>query len=151
MDELLSTKALKWLLENGFADADHEERMKLIDVAKQKYPKIHGVLIDAITKTAMVKDVDDELDAYYELLGCHTIDIVSRKIGGKYFDIICDDEGLFSEDIVVTMIDKQMNPMLVGNLFICSHDGEGNTIGISEEDISTIVRSFRYGLLLGDY
>ena len=33
------------------------------------------------------------LKEYYKLIGCDIIDIVQRKIAGKYYEIICDDEG----------------------------------------------------------
>lgn len=42
-------------------------------------------------------NIKDELQSYYNLLECNTIDIIRRKIGKRYFHIICDDEGMLVE------------------------------------------------------
>lgn len=36
-DDLLSVEALNWLIEMGYAKADHETRMKLIQMAKENF------------------------------------------------------------------------------------------------------------------
>lgn len=78
------------------------------------------------------------LEDMYREIGCDTIDITTRKIGGKVFDIIVDDEGLLKEDPQISAVYKRKDgscePALVGTLIICSHDEEGNTIDISLED-----------------
>ena len=89
---------------------------------------------------AHVCEIPDSLEGYYELLGCETIDIVSRKIGGKYYDIVCDDEGLFKDDFSVSMVDADGNGLLVGKLLICNHDGDGNEVGLSDDDIDNITQ-----------
>lgn len=87
-----------------------------------------------------VIDIEDNLDVFYELIGCRCIDIVHRKIGHKYFDVICDDEGLFKDDPIVSAIDTNFHHMLVGNLIVSKSDGEGNLIELSDEDIKQILR-----------
>lgn len=82
-----------------------------------------------------VIDIEDNLDVFYELIGCRCIDIVQRKIGHKYFDVICDDEGALKEDCIVSAVDTQFCQMLVGNLIISNSDNEGNLIDLSDEDI----------------
>ena len=85
-------------------------------------------------------DVNDELEVFYELIGCRCVDIVQRKIGHKYFDVICDDEGALKDDPVVSAVDTQFRHMLVGNLIVSKSDDEGNLIDLSEEDIKQILR-----------
>lgn len=85
-------------------------------------------------------DIEDKLDVFYELIGCRCIDIVRRKIGNKYFDVICDDEGALKDDPVVSAVDTQFHHMLVGNLIISRADDEGNLIDLSEEDIKQILQ-----------
>ena len=63
-------------------------------------------------------DLKDDLNEFYKLIKCDCIDIVSRKIGNKYYDIICDDNGLLVNRPVVSAIDILNNPALVGNLLI---------------------------------
>ena len=87
-----------------------------------------------------VMDIEDELDVFYELIGCRCVDIVERKIGDKYFDVICDDEGALKEDGVVSAVDLQFHRMLFGNLIVSKSDNEGNLIDLSEEDIKQILR-----------
>lgn len=83
-----------------------------------------------------VKNLDD----MYRIIGCDTIDIVTRNVCGKPFDFIIDDEGLLKADPQVSAIWSSrihagdIEPALVGVLIICSHDREGNTIDISLDD-----------------
>lgn len=58
-------------------------------------------------------------------------------------DIYADDEGLLKENPKVTMLildDKHQNVerILVGNLVLAGHDGEGNTISLTDEQIDYI-------------
>lgn len=83
----------------------------------------------------VVKSLED----MYREIGCDTIDITSRKVEGRWFDFIVDDEGLLKADPKVSAIYRNeaegtCEPALVGTLIICSHDEEGNTIDISLED-----------------
>ena len=80
-----------------------------------------------------------ELEDYYRLIGCDCIDIVARKIGNKYFEIICDDEGLLKENPRISAVDKNMKPALIGNLLIAGPvDEDGELTSLSDEDISII-------------
>lgn len=87
-----------------------------------------------------VIDVEDNLKVFYELIGCQYIDIVRRKIGDKYFVVICDDEGLFKENPIISAVDTKFEPMFVGNLIISNADDDGNLIDLSEKDIKQILR-----------
>lgn len=112
--------------------------------------KITGVLV--ADGKATVVDVDDDLDAYYKLLDCELIDIVTRRIGGKYYDIICDEEGLFKDDPAVGMVNEfDGKVMIVGRLFICQHDGRGNQKSLSQTEIDDVLELFVHGVLWGDY
>ena len=80
-----------------------------------------------------------ELEDYYRLIGCDCIDITTRKIGDRYLEIICDDEGLLKNNPRVSAIDNLMKPALVGNLLIAGPvDEDGELTSLSDEDISII-------------
>lgn len=68
------------------------------------------------------------LDDYYKLIGCRSIDIISRTIGDVRVEIVLDDEGALVEQPKVSAIDVIGQPMLFGNLLIASdrvtEDGE---------------------------
>lgn len=94
-------------------------------------------------KDAKVIDiVDDDYKVYYDLINCRCFDIANRNVGGTRFDIYCDDEGLFNPRPHISGAkqneDGSIEPMLVGNLVFTHSDNEGNTVGITEEDVETI-------------
>ena len=80
-------------------------------------------------KNREVKMVEaNELDDYYRLIGCRTIDIVSRSIGDVRVEIVLDDEGAIIDKPKASAIDIHGTPMLFGNLLVASgrvtEDGE---------------------------
>ena len=110
-----------------------------------------GYLIDPEGHTGVI-GIPNSLDEYYELLNCRTIDIVKRKIGGKYYDIICDDEGLFKDEVRVSAVDSNGNAMLVGKLLICNDDGKGNEASLTHDDILNIEANIcKIAFVKGDY
>jgi hypothetical protein len=86
------------------------------------------------------------LQAFYDTIHCvyDTIDIVSRKIGGKYFDVICDDDGLAREPHHCSAVDKEGDPMLVGSFLVANHDEAGETRSLTDEDIALIQKSVQH-------
>lgn len=96
-----------------------------------------GYFIDPSGRAEVV-EIPKDLKGYYKLLDCDTIDITRRKIGGKYYDIICDDEGLFKETVMVSAVDGNNEAMLVGKLLICNHDEKGNEASLTQDDILNI-------------
>ena len=91
-------------------------------------------ILDARTREFNVGEIRNDLQAFYETIDCDIIDIVVREVYEKPFDIIVDDEGLLKEAPIVTAIDADFQPMLVGTLIFCHHDSKGNLTSISEED-----------------
>ena len=93
-------------------------------------------------------EIENHFEVFLDIIGCRCFDIASRKVGGKYYDIFCDDEGLFVEHPVVTggrrTADGGIEPMLVGNLVFTLTDGEGGTIGITDEDVNNIEENMIY-------
>lgn len=82
-----------------------------------------------------------ELDDFYRELGdgVTVFDIARRKVGEKYYDIFVDDEGLLKDSPVVSAVDGEGQPMLVGNLIFASHDNQGNTTSLSDDDVIEIM------------
>lgn len=121
--------------------------------------KITGIYVNAEKNSATPITIKAELQSYYDLLNVDTIDIVSRKIGGVYYDIICDDEALLKSDPIPTMINSKCELMLFGNLFIAKHDGEGNEVSLTRADVKRILNQYRalltnrgvMNFMVGDY
>ena len=90
----------------------------------------------------------DGLDDYYRLLKCRTIDIPTRMVGATEYDIICDDEGLLKPEPVLSAVDSNFEPMLVGNLLFCHHDGEGNETDCTDVDMLNLQRHLKQGFTM---
>ena len=94
----------------------------------------------------------ENLDEYYKLLNCDTIDIVYRQFGNKVFSIIIDDEGRLKESPIVSIFRKPSYiPDIVGSVLICGHvDLEGNLTSLSKEDqdiiLSNVISYAGYGV-----
>ena len=104
-----------------------------------KTERITGVLVDVNAGTVKEATIEANLDSYYKALDCTCIDIVVRKLGPYRFDIICDDEGLFRDNARVSATDPVGQPMLVGNLFFCHHDDEGNLTSLHPDEVTFIL------------
>ncbi len=92
--------------------------------------------------TPQVVDIENTLKAFYETLKCELIEIPRRQINGKYFDIICDEEGLLKgrSTIAVTFDDEGHDVEgLVGSLLIVNSNDEGETVGLTDEEIALIM------------
>ncbi|MCM1189822.1 MAG: DUF3846 domain-containing protein [bacterium] len=105
--------------------------------------KLLGVLVDVYNEKAQPLEIEDELDSFYKILDCTCIDIVRRRIGGRFkkaFEIVCDDEGLFREPQKISAIDNLGQPQLVGNIFITGTvDVDGNLTSLTKYDVSYIL------------
>ena len=100
-------------------------------------------LLDVINNKAHEIQVGAGLDDYYKHLGCDCFDIANRRLGDRRFDIFVDDEGLLKDNPTISAITADNEPMLVGNLIFANHDGQGNTISLSDNDIETIKSHIR--------
>ena len=94
---------------------------------------------------AAVKDIKGDLKSLQtEVGGLITLANYYAELENNGIDIYADDEGLLKVDPKTTLIitDKK-NRMkvlmcLVGNLIFVSHDDEGNTLGLTDEQIAFI-------------
>lgn len=84
---------------------------------------------------------DSTLQGWHDIIGCRCIDIVQRRIGGKVFEIVIDDEGLLTDEPIISALDYDGHPMLVGSLVIYGGvDSEGGLTEITENDVKTVVK-----------
>ena len=80
------------------------------------------------------------LTDYYKLIGCRTIDIISRSIGDVRVEIVIDDEGALVKNPKVSAIGIDGTPMLFGNLLIASGrvTDDGELTELTEAEIDEI-------------
>lgn len=100
--------------------------------------KITGYFVDPENCIAEPRTIDKSLEGYYALLRCDTIDIPSRMIGNRRFDIIADDEGLLKAPSFVSAYDIDGNPMLVGPIFVVKFDGKEDVTSLTEEELDYV-------------
>ena len=106
-------------------------------------PKIKGVLLDVKENRCEKVEFEPTLENYYSMLHCDMIEIACRKIGsrrGRVYDIVCDEEGTFKEDVKISAINDIGEPMLVGSLLVVGlADDEGNETSLTEDDCDFIM------------
>lgn len=104
---------------------------------------MRSLLLNTNTNKIRAVKTKADLDDLYRLIECNTIDIVTRQIGNKVFDIVVDDEGLLKEDAKISAVDDFGEPMLFGNLLFFHNDGNGNFTELNEDDIECIRKHTR--------
>lgn len=115
--------------------------MKAI-LIKQKFIDYCGIVMAEMPQLEVV-EIEPKLDTYYKILDCDTVEMPSRKIGGKYFIFICDEEALCGKVSAVTVRSKSDDELnLVNSVIICNTDDEGNEVSLSDEDITLIKSRF---------
>lgn len=102
--------------------------------------KGHRAVIDVPNGT------EEQLDFFYEKIGCRCIDIVRRTIGGKWFDIVCDDEGALVENNIPSAADKNGDLMLYGGIIIFNHEGCELT-ALTDEDVEWISEFVNFAMI----
>ncbi len=105
--------------------------------------KLLGVLVDVYNEKAQALEINGDLDSFYKILDCSCIDIVRRRIGGRYkktFEIVCDDEGLFRAPQKISAINNLGDAQIVGPIFIVGlTDLDGNLTSLTEHDVAYIL------------
>lgn len=100
-----------------------------------------GLLFDAETNEFRTLETNnDNLQAWYDAIGCRCIDIIRRKVGKMDFEVVIDDEGWLLDRPVPTTFDMTSGrPMLAGTIiFYGGVDAEGNLTDITDEGVKTI-------------
>lgn len=102
---------------------------------------ITGVLLDVNAGTAELRTIPDTLDSLYKHLDCTCIDIITRRIGGRSFTIVCDDEGLLKAAPRPSAFSLMGDLALVGSLLITAHvPGSPELESLSPEDADFVLR-----------
>lgn len=91
----------------------------------------------------IIETMKPDLQLFYKKIECNCIDIAVRRINGRPFNIVLDDEGLLKEDPIVSAIDGNGNPMFVGNLMFFGGETteDGELVGLTDAEIDHILRS----------
>ena len=107
--------------------------------------RITGLLITS--QGAKVIDIEPSLDALHQAVNCRTFDIASRFIGNQHFDIYVDDEGLLIDNPIFNGVAIDCDELLAGNLLILKSDENGETLGLTMQEINHILTYVKLGKL----
>lgn len=110
---------------------------------------VSGILLKT-DGTVQLREVRDELDEWYTLLGCSLIQVSQFYVGTypQKFTVICDEEGLINGNDTPVVYgaekgEKAMHSMYVGNVFICKSNRNGEFVSLTKEDASFIIANTR--------
>lgn len=115
---------------------------------------IKGVLVN--TQSNIIAEYSLEYDKHkngkstflpkiYSLLNCSTINIISRKFGDLWLDIVVDDEGLLKWNNLPSVYTlnketRQLLEQIVGNVFVCGHDANGELVSLNDNEIQVVLK-----------
>ena len=91
------------------------------------------------------KEINGELEELQKIVGGYIeIPYLSKVFNENEIDIIINEEGKFIDGLnkEIAVIDKETNEILdivYGNCIFASHDEEGNTTGLSTEQMKTVL------------
>lgn len=101
-----------------------------------------------------VKEIENTLEELQKIVGGY---IEIPLLGGVFkkhnIDTIINEEGKYIEDLKpeIALIDSNTNKILdvvYGNCIFVSHDEEGNTIGLNEEQVKVVMEELKLDITL---
>ncbi|CCZ92442.1 uncharacterized protein BN751_01578 [Coprococcus eutactus CAG:665] len=99
---------------------------------------MRALLLDAFNKDIRVINPDG-LQDYYSLLNCSSVDVISKNISDKRFNLIFDNEAELLETHRPSAIDDCGQVVLFNNLIITGEDNlEGNLSDLTDKEIEYI-------------
>ena len=90
---------------------------------------------------AEVREIEDSLEVFYDIIGCDLIDITVREVKGIALDFIVDDEGLLKDDPVARAISLShpSTDVLVGNIIVSQANEEGEQISLTDKEVEAVI------------
>ena len=101
------------------------------------------------------REIKNTLEALQEIVeGYIEIPFLSLEFNRHGIDVIINEEGKLIEGMrpEIAIMDKETEKLLDvvhGNCIFASHDDEGETIGLTEEQIAIVVNALQMGAVLG--
>lgn len=99
------------------------------------------------------KEIDNTLEALQtEVNGYIEIPFLSEKFYHHQVDIIINEEGKLIDGLsmeIAVVHDGRIVDIVFGNIVFASHDDEGNTIGLTDEQINFVKQELIHQALVG--
>jgi hypothetical protein len=101
-----------------------------------------------------VKEIENTLEELQKIVGGYIeIPFLSRTFNNNGIDVIINDEGKFIEDCKpeIAIVDgetKQVLDVVHGNCIFASHNEEGDTTGLTEEQMKVVMQELKMDVVL---
>lgn len=101
-----------------------------------------------------VKEIENTLEELQKIVGGYIeIPFLSRVFADNGIDVIINEEGKFIEDCKpeIAIVDgetKQILDVVHGNCIFASHDEEGETTELTEEQMKVVMRELQMDVVL---
>ena len=97
------------------------------------------------SKIVEYKLIPDEVQTYYDIIGCDTVEFVIKQIGGKKYRVICDEMARYKSGLIITMANpKNTNDIIIGTVVIAGMEKRGDLTSLTNEDIKNISNHLGY-------
>jgi hypothetical protein len=98
------------------------------------------------------KEIKNNLESLQNEVGGYIeIPFLSEKLDANGIDMIINEEGKMIDDLVVEIAvvhQKKVVDLVFGNIVFASHDDEGNTIGLTEEQIEFVKQELKRHMII---
>ena len=100
------------------------------------------------------KEIENTLEELQQIVGGYIeIPFLGSRLKENIIDVIINEEGKFIDDCKpeIAIIDgdtKQILDVVYGNCIFASHDEEGNTIALNEEQIKVVMQELQLDVTL---
>lgn len=104
-----------------------------------------------------LEDIPNTLDAIQEIVGGYIeIPYISNDLYKNGIDVIINDEGKLIDGMnkEIAIVEKSTGKVLdiiFGNCIFASHDEEGETVGLTEDQMDVIGKLLDNSAMLNDY
>ena len=101
-----------------------------------------------------VKEIENSLETLQKIVGGYIeIPFLSKVLQQNNIDVIINDEGKFIEGLTPKMVitdteTKETLDIVYGNCIFVSHNDDGETIGLNNEQIKVIKEELKYNAIL---
>lgn len=94
----------------------------------------------------VLKTIEDSIDGFHKAINCRAFEAyTATQIGLELgLDIYIDETGKFDQSIITGLFvrDNKVIDFLCGNVLICRHDEEGESISATAEDLASLIPYF---------
>lgn len=106
----------------------------------KKEPTITAYIISEKPNQSGKIQMENSLEGFYKALECDNVEILTRAIGGEYYDLIIDGEGRLKERPATAYAGDFLED-IKGPAIIAKYEGDGEEHSLTPEDLERIEKN----------